>query len=246
VRGPESLGRATALSRHHRLGVEPGRPLPADAVEPKDDCDPETWRVIRHDEPHSSRFWRVKPACGHHHDHVVTDVDWAPESGPKTTSAERAREMSAEMEEYRASQPEPEPKCHVEQAHMRKMIELRWPLPTPEQACCTCAHARQITGYQRIGWLVAPPKPPKPAKSAKSERELLQERLAHAETEAARVCGSRSTNSADKSTFNRGDIGAGASLLRNPCGMSLARALPEKRETPGLTLKSGVFDERQV
>lgn len=64
---------------------------------------------------------------------------------------------------------------------MRKMIELRWPMPTPEQACCACAHARQIAGYQRIGWLIPPVKPAKPHKS---QRERLEEQIARAEAEA--------------------------------------------------------------
>ena len=156
----------------------------ADPIEPKDGWDPDTWKIIRHDKPTSSRFWRVLLACGHHYDHVVTDVDWTPDSGPKTATVKRAREMKAEMEEYWATDPEASPKCQIERAHMRKMIELRWPRPTPEQACCACAHARQITGYQRIGWLVPPPKPAKPAKS---QRELLEEQVARAETEARRL-----------------------------------------------------------
>lgn len=156
----------------------------ADPVQPKDGWDPETWKVIRHDKPMSSRFWRVRLACGHHHDHVVTDVDWTPDRGPKLATAKRAREMKAEMEEYWATDPEASPTCQIERAHLRKMIELRWPTPTPEQACCACAHARQITGYQRIGWLVPPPKPAKPAKS---QRERLEEQIARAEAEARRL-----------------------------------------------------------
>ena len=156
----------------------------ADPVEPQDGWDTETWKVIRHDKPTSSRFWRVRLACGHHHDHVVTDVDWTPDRGPKLATAKRAREMKTEMEEYWATDPEASPKCQVERAHMRKMIELRWPMPAPEQACCACAHARQITGYQRIGWLVPPPKPAKPARS---QRERLEEQIARAEAEARRL-----------------------------------------------------------
>ena len=156
----------------------------ADPIEPKDGWDPDTWRIIRHDKPTSSRFWRVLLACGHHYDHVVTDVDWTPDSGPKTATVKRAREMKAEMEEYWATDPEASSKCQVERAHMRKMIELRWPRPTPEQACCACAHARPITGYQRIGWLIPPAKPAKPPKS---QRERLEEQIARAEAEARRL-----------------------------------------------------------
>jgi hypothetical protein len=156
----------------------------ADPLEPKDGWDPETWKVIRHDEPHSSRFWRVRLTCGHHYDHVVTDVDWTPERGPKKTSVKRASEMRVELEEYWAQDPDESPKEQIERAHMRKMLDLRWPLPTSEQACCTCAHARRITGYQRIEWLVPPPKPPA---QPKSDRQVLQERLARAEAEADRL-----------------------------------------------------------
>lgn len=72
----------------------------ADPIEPKDGWDAETWKVIRHDRPTSSRFWRVLLACGHHYDHVVTDVEWAPDRGPKRATVRRAREMKAEMEEH--------------------------------------------------------------------------------------------------------------------------------------------------
>jgi hypothetical protein len=126
----------------------------------------------------------VRLGCGHHYDHVVTDVDWTPERGPKLATAKRAREMKADMEEFWAADPEASQECEIERAHLRKMIELRWPRPTPEQGCCACAHARQIAGYQRIGWLIPPPGPTKPARS---ERERLEGQIARAEAETRRL-----------------------------------------------------------
>lgn len=155
--------------------------FPADPVEPRDGWEPELWKVVRHDEPHSSRFWRVGLACGHEHEHVVTDVDWNPDDGPKLVTAERAEEMRIEMEEYWASKPATTVQEELKREHCRKMVSLRLPRPEPELECWTCPHARAITGYQRIGWLVPPPKP------AKSKRELLQERVARADAEAARL-----------------------------------------------------------
>jgi hypothetical protein len=153
----------------------------ADPVEPKYGFEPDLWEVIRHDEPHNSRFWRVRLACGHHYDDVVTEVDWTPEDGPRLITVKRAQEMRADFKDYWSRDLDDSAKKQIERAHTRKMLDLRWPRPEPEQACWTCTRAHQIEGYQRIGWLVPPPKP---AASAKTKREGLQVRLARAEAQA--------------------------------------------------------------
>lgn len=158
--------------------------FPAGPVEPPDGWEPDIWAVIRHDEPHRSRFWRVRLACGHEQEHVVTDVEWSAGDDPKRVTAERAEVMRIEMEEYWASESTTTAQEELCREHRRKMAELRFPRPEPEQECWTCPHVYAITGYQRIGWLVPPPKPPKPEKT---QRELLEERLAHADAEAARL-----------------------------------------------------------
>ncbi|GAB2492997.1 hypothetical protein GCM10027063_35870 [Promicromonospora xylanilytica] len=156
----------------------------ADPVEPKHGYEPDLWEVIRHDKPHSSRFWRVRLACGHHYDHVVTDVDWTPEHGPRLITVKRAKEMRAELKDYWSRDLDDSAKKRIERAQTRKMLDLRWPRPEPEQACWTCPRAQQIEGYQRIGWLVPPPKPQAPAKT---ERQLITERLERAEAQADRL-----------------------------------------------------------
>jgi hypothetical protein len=158
--------------------------FPADPVQPPDGWEPDVWTVIRHDEPHRSRFWRVRLACGHEQGHVVTDVEWTPADGPKVVTVERAEEMRAEMEAYWASEPAQTAQEEIRRTHRRKMVDLRFPRPEPEQECWTCPRAVAINGYQRIGWLIPPPKAPKPAKT---KRELLEERVARAEAEASRL-----------------------------------------------------------
>jgi hypothetical protein len=61
------------------------REFPPDPEEPEHGLDPETWEKIRHTEPHSSAFWRVKLSCGHLADSDVTDVEWSRRTGPSSS-----------------------------------------------------------------------------------------------------------------------------------------------------------------
>jgi len=115
---------------------------------------------------------------------VVTDVDWSPEDAPKVVTAERAEEMRIEWKDYWASEPATTAQETMDREHQRKMLALRFPRPAPEQECWTCPRAVAITGYQRIGWLIPPLQPPK---FARSKRVLLEERIARAEAEVARL-----------------------------------------------------------
>lgn len=73
--------------------------LPPDPAEsPYEGMDPETWAKVRHAEPHSTAFWRVRLSCGHFKVQVATDVDWRPEDGPKLSTEKRAAEMRRELE----------------------------------------------------------------------------------------------------------------------------------------------------
>ncbi|MGP4111340.1 hypothetical protein ACTWP5_10530 [Streptomyces sp. 4N509B] len=153
--------------------------FPADPVEPRHGLDPETWALIRHDEPHTSAFWTVTLACGHVTE-VATDVEWKPADGPKRVSAERLRKMIAEFEA------DPGREGEREHEHEKRMLTEGWPRPAPEHLCYTCPRARSIVAYQRIGWLVPrkpEPKPPKPPSRATLERRLKE---AEAETERLR------------------------------------------------------------
>lgn len=157
-----------------------------DPVRPPHGLGTTTWSLIRHSEPYSRRLWRVRLACDHHYDHVSTDADWTPQHGPKRVTAARADQMREELEDYWAEHPDPSPRDQIEQEHLRRMVDLRWPTPEPERACWTCTRAHRIEGYQRIGWLTARPTPSAPAKT---ERQILQERLARAEADVGRLRG---------------------------------------------------------
>ncbi|WP_309082202.1 hypothetical protein [Zhihengliuella sp.] len=165
------------------------REFPADPEECPDDTIPEVWAALRQPEPHSSAFWSVRLSCGHVHEHVVTDVGWRPEDGPKLVTVERAAEMRSEFEaSWSAEDDAGWPEEGAERDHVRKMLDLRWPRPEPEQECRTCRYAQRITGYQRIGWLV-PKKDSKPAsdEQAAAERSRTEARLAKVEAEARRL-----------------------------------------------------------
>ncbi len=151
------------------------------------EMDTDTWAKIRHTEPHSSAFWRVRLSCGHFYDHVVTDVGWQPKNGPELASAERTAEMRRELEEAWAKEGQPGwPKEGPERDHVGRMLDLRWPRPEPDQACRTCWYARRISGYQRLGWLVPKSKPAE-SPSPDAERKKTEARLAKAEAEVRRL-----------------------------------------------------------
>jgi hypothetical protein len=161
------------------------REFPPDPEEPEHGLDPETWEKIRHTEPHSSAFWRVKLSCGHLADSDVTDVEWKPEDGPKLVTEKRLAEIRRDFDEYWAAEGstrwlEEGP----ERDHVRKMLDLGWPRPEPEEGCYACTRARRLTGYQRIGWLVPRPKPTPPPLT---ERQVTEKQLARAEAEVQRL-----------------------------------------------------------
>lgn len=95
--------------------------FPADPVEPQHGLDAEAWAAIRHTEPHSSAHWRVKLACGHVCDHVVTDVGWKPEDGPRLVLTKRREEMREELEDMWAEEgDECWPPAGPEREHFRR------------------------------------------------------------------------------------------------------------------------------
>lgn len=160
--------------------------FPADPEEPEHSLDPATWALIRHAEPHSSAFWKVKLACGHY-GQVCAEVAWKPEDGPKLTSRKRIAEMRAEFERsWSTNGDEAWPAEGPERDHLRKMLDLRWPRPEPEQECYTCANVSRITGYQKIGWLV-PRTPPAPTPAPHIDRKKVAAKLAAVEAEVERL-----------------------------------------------------------
>lgn len=161
------------------------REFPPDPEEPQHGLDPETWAKIRHTEPHSSAFWTVRLSCGHFTDSVVTDVEWKPEDGPKFVTKKRLAEMRRDFNEHWASGDAPQwPEEGPRRDHFRKMLDLGWPRPEPEEDCFACTGAKRFAGYQRIGWLVQRPKPPSPPLT---ERQLTEKQLAKAEAEVQRL-----------------------------------------------------------
>lgn len=161
------------------------REFPPDPEESQHGLDPETWAKIRHAESHSSAFWTVKLSCGHFTDCCVLDVEWEPDDGPKLVAKKRLAEMRRDFEEYWAVDsatgwPEEGP----ERDHIRKMLDLGWPQPEPEEDCYACTRVKRFTGYQRIGWLVPKPKPSPPRLT---ERQMMENQLAKAEAEVQRL-----------------------------------------------------------
>lgn len=125
--------------------------FPPDPEEPQHGLDAEVWAKIRHPEPHSSAFWEVRLACGHVCEGFVTGVGWKPEHGPKLTTRERAAEMRRDFEaSWSEEGPTAWPAAGPDRDHMRRMLDLRWPRPEPEQDCRACRYSRRITGYQIV------------------------------------------------------------------------------------------------
>lgn len=158
--------------------------FPADPEEPQHGLDAETWAKIQRPEPHSSAFWRVKLSCGHYADVCVGDLDWKPEDGPRLVTKKRLAEIRRDFEEMWASGEPGWPNEGPERDHIRRMLDLGWPRPEPEHECFACTAAKRVTGYQRIGPLVPPPKPAAPPPT---ERERVEAQLARAEAEVQRL-----------------------------------------------------------
>ncbi|WP_432029856.1 hypothetical protein [Streptomyces sp. 1222.5] len=161
--------------------------FPADPAAPPDGIDPRVWSVIRHDEPHTSAFWKVTLACGHMNEVVAPDLDWTPASGPRRPAPDRCREMSAEFEEAWRANPELEDEQGRE--HIRRMLADGWPSPRPEQSCSLCPQVRMILAYERVGWIVPPQR--KVEENARTlstpSRATLKRMLQRAEAEAERL-----------------------------------------------------------
>jgi hypothetical protein len=157
--------------------------IPASPPEPPDGMDAETWALLRSDEPRTKAFWTVTLSCGHVTEAIAPDLGWKPADGPRTVGADRLREMTAEFEEFWAS--EPNGQEERERGHTKRMLAQGWPTPEPEKLCYTCPSARPIVAYQRIGWLV--PRTPEPKPPKQPSRATLERRLRQAQTEVARL-----------------------------------------------------------
>ncbi|MBK8459513.1 MAG: hypothetical protein IPL43_04390 [Micropruina sp.] len=161
------------------------REFPPDPEEnPYEFEDADVWPRIRRTEAKQSALWRVRLTCGHYYEHVHTDVDWRPEHGPKRATEERSDEMRKEFEDIWAGGADAWPREGIERDHVRRMLDQRWPCPSPEQSWSACAHAQQITPYQRVGWLVARAKQSGPGPT---QRQRLEAQLRRAEAEAHRL-----------------------------------------------------------
>jgi hypothetical protein len=93
-------------------------------------------------------------------------------------TAERAVEMAAELE----TMPDDD--------HKRKQMRLvkaRYPRLAPWLPCTMCTWVKSLVAYERIGWLVPPPKPPRKPRRQRSREEILQEQVKRSERELARL-----------------------------------------------------------
>jgi hypothetical protein len=153
--------------------------FPPDPVEPPElwTDDPEMWALVRQDTAHSSAFWTVILACGHV-ETMVTNLDWVFGQPPHFVTEQRAGEMAAELE----TMPDDD--------HKRKQMRLvkaRYPRPAPWLACTMCTWVKSLVAYERIGWLVPPPKPPRKPRRQRSCEEILHEQVKRTERELARL-----------------------------------------------------------
>jgi len=48
-----------------------------------------------------------------------------------------------------------------------------------------CTWVKSLVAYERVGWLVPPPKPPRKPRRQRSREEILQEQVKRAERELA-------------------------------------------------------------
>ncbi|MFD7553249.1 hypothetical protein ACFV9E_01775 [Streptomyces sp. NPDC059835] len=158
--------------------------FPADPVEPPEWADAYVWAVIRHDEAHTSAFWKVTLACGHVEEVIAPALDWKPDDGPRLADATRVKQMIEEFEQVWDS--DPMLQSEHQREHTRRMLAAGWPRPRPERSCHTCPHARAIVAYQRVGWLIPRGEEPKP-ESPPLARAVLERRLRGAEAEAERL-----------------------------------------------------------
>lgn len=140
---------------------------PADPDEPQDGIDPKVRAAIRHDE-RTRAEWVVTLSCGHRKT-TRTDPGFNPDDGPTFADPAVVKERIAELDAL----PEQERQSVRE---LRHWAELGFPKPHTEEECWTCAYAKQITGFQRVGWLVPPPKPITPSRPSRVDVERRLQR----------------------------------------------------------------------
>jgi hypothetical protein len=142
---------------------------------------PDVWERIRNKEVRVYARWTVRLDCGHLTT-TLTEPDWKPGSEPQA-NVERAEELRAEIETSDVF-------AGDGRDHWLRMIDLGLPQPEPEVRCSDCEGAHAIIAYERVGWLVPPPKPPT-ARKAKprtpTREELLELRIKELESENARL-----------------------------------------------------------
>lgn len=135
--------------------------FPADPVEPPDylaDLSTENslWEKLRRKEPVTRALWQVELACGHFGEQSAPSLEWRPGDPPITVSDERAAEMTADWEDYYATEPLSKFDNEADRAHRRRMLALKWPDPDPELDCWPCSYTHQIEAYEYVGPLAKP------------------------------------------------------------------------------------------
>jgi hypothetical protein len=77
--------------------------------------------------------------------------------------------------------------CESEAAWRRLWAERRGPRPAPWLPCTMCTWLKWLVAYERIGWLVPPPKPTRKPRRQRSREEILHEQVKRTERELARL-----------------------------------------------------------
>ena len=103
---------------------------------------------------------------------------WVFGQPPHFVTEERAAEMAAELETM--------PDDDHKRKRMR-LVKARYPRPAPWLSCTMCTWVKSLVVYERIGWLVPPPKPPRKPRCQRSREEILRAQVKRAERELARL-----------------------------------------------------------
>jgi hypothetical protein len=75
----------------------------------------------------------------------------------------------------------------VTDVEQMRLVKARYPRPAPWLPCTMCTWVKSLVAYERIGWLVPPPKPPRKPRRQRSREEILRAHVKRTERELARL-----------------------------------------------------------
>lgn len=198
--GRESSVRPGRLSIYGRARLDAGQFLCQDPNCPKDRAfggpvrDIVEW-VRRRDDLHVQRpleidgetigevrecaVWDVILSCGHF-DQRLTDPDWDPADGPVRKKTKNQRSLAEVLEVVADGDAD-------EEEYWRRMYAEGHPQPAPFTRCRTCACARTVVAYERVGWLAPKKKSVATVQPKPVARRTLERRLQKLESQVSQV-----------------------------------------------------------